>query len=57
MVQMRFAEFRCGRTSIETIPSPALANTIERTAREYFGRSLTVLWPRIIMAKNDKKNI
>ena len=35
----------------------ALADPVERTVIEYSDRSLTVLWPRIIMAKNDKNNI
>ena len=34
-----------------------LADPVERTVREYFDRSLTILWPRIIMAENGKKNI
>ena len=34
-----------------------LADPLEGTVIEYSDRSLTVLWPRIIMAKFDKKNI
>ena len=34
-----------------------LADPVERTVIEYSERSLTVFWPRIIMAKNDKKDI
>ena len=32
-----------------------LAGPVERTVIGYSDRSLTVLWPRIIMANNDKK--
>ena len=34
-----------------------LADPAERTLIEYSDRSLTVLWPRIITAKNGKKDI
>ena len=35
----------------------SLADPAERTVIEYSDRSLTVLWPRIITAKNGKKDI
>ena len=35
----------------------ALADPAERKVIEYSDRSLTVLWPRIITAKNGKKDI
>ena len=34
-----------------------LGDPAERTVIEYSDRSLTVLWPRIITAKNGKKDI
>ena len=37
--------------------TPSLADPGEKTVIEYSDRSLTVLWPRIITAKNVKKNI
>ena len=33
----------------------ALADPVETTAREYSDCYLTILWPRIIVAKNGKK--
>ena len=41
----------------QRVDDSELAGPVERTDREYSNRSLTVLWPRIIIDNIDKKNI
>ena len=41
----------------ENLTVVSLADPAERTVIEYSDRSLTVLWPRIITAKNCEKDI